>query len=245
MATTAAGRGSQRMYSDLAEWWPLISAPADYAAEAAAFLAMLPKADAPRTMLELGSGGGNLASHTKAHFEMTLCDLSPEMVAVSRRINPELPHLVGDMRTLRLDRTFDVVLIHDAIMYCTTRADVRAALATAAMHCRAAGCLLIVPDCVRESFEPSTDHGGEDGADGRGVRYLEWTFDPDPTDDTFETVYALVLRSADGRTRVELDRHVEGLFSERDWLAWLTEVSVDARVVVDQWDRHVFVGVKR
>src|SRR5262249_31486087 len=136
-----------RMYSDLAEWWPLISAPADYAEEAAEFLAMIPTAERRRTMLELGSGGGNLASHLKAHFELTLSDLSPEMLAVSRRLNPELPHSVGDMRSVRLGRLFDIVLIHDAIMYCTTQADVRAALATAAAHCRPGGCVLIVPDC--------------------------------------------------------------------------------------------------
>jgi len=35
------------------------------------------------------------------------------MLELSRTINPELEHLVGDMRTIRLGRTFDAVLIHD------------------------------------------------------------------------------------------------------------------------------------
>ena len=44
------------------------------------------------------------------------------------------PRLYGDMRSLRLPRQFDVVLIHDAIMYATGPADVQAALRTAAIH---------------------------------------------------------------------------------------------------------------
>ena len=48
-----------KLYSELARWWPLLSAPEDYAEESAFYrqtlLAACPSA---RTMLELGSGGG-------------------------------------------------------------------------------------------------------------------------------------------------------------------------------------------
>ena len=50
-----------------------------------------------------------------------MTDLSAEMLAVSRTVNPECEHLRGDMRSLRLHRCFDVVLIHDAIMYVVSR----------------------------------------------------------------------------------------------------------------------------
>jgi ubiquinone/menaquinone biosynthesis C-methylase UbiE len=92
-----------KMYSELAPWWPLLSAPADYAEEAASFLEMIERQPGERpTLLELGSGGGNLASHLKADVRATLSDLSPDMIAVSRALNPELEHIQGDMRTLRL-----------------------------------------------------------------------------------------------------------------------------------------------
>jgi hypothetical protein len=52
-----------KLYEELAEWWPLFSAPADYAAEAAFFAELLTDSckASPRTVLELGSGGGNNA----------------------------------------------------------------------------------------------------------------------------------------------------------------------------------------
>jgi SAM-dependent methyltransferase len=110
-----------RFYTDLASWWPLISAPEEYAEEAAFAASLLRMANPPtRTVLELGSGGGSNAFHLKSEFELTLVDLSEEMLAVSRQLNPECEHLLGDMRTVRLGRCFDAVLVHDAIDYMTT-----------------------------------------------------------------------------------------------------------------------------
>jgi trans-aconitate methyltransferase len=143
-----------KLYDELAEWWPLFSAPPDYAEEAAFFADVLSQAcnPPPRTVLELGSGGGNNALYLKSKFEMTLVDLSPQMLAVSRTLNPECEHREGDMRTVNLGRAFDAVFIHDAVAYMTTAADLGAAIRTARRHCRAGGVALIVPDCVRETF---------------------------------------------------------------------------------------------
>src|SRR5262245_28363274 len=106
-----------RAYTDLAEWWPLFSPPSHYDEEACDLLLTLPAAPAARpvTAPELGAGGGSLASHLKRHIALTLSDLSPQMLANSRILNPECEHVVGDMRSLNLLRTFDLVFIHDAI----------------------------------------------------------------------------------------------------------------------------------
>jgi len=234
-----------KLYNDLAAWWPLLSAPADYKEEADVFRPLLFEAceTPPRTLLELGGGGGNNASHLKTHFQMTLVDLSPGMLAASRMLNPECKHIEGDMRTLRLGRLFDAVFIHDAIMYMTSVHDLRRAMETAFVHCRPGGVALFVPDHVRETFTPSTDHGGHD--DGhRGLRYLEWTYDPDPNDTTYVVDFAYLLREADGTTRVEHDRHIDGLFSRDEWLQLLRAVGFQPKIVADPWRQDVFVAVK-
>jgi trans-aconitate methyltransferase len=233
-----------RFYADYADWWPLFSPPEEYVEEAADLLDLLggPSPAGARTLLELGSGGGSLASHLKSHFALTLTDRSPGMLAVSRLINPECEHLVADMRNLRLDRRFDVVLIHDAIMYATEPAHVRAALATTAAHCRPDGIVAVLPDVVRETFTPGTDVGGHDASDGRGLRYLEWSWDPDPVDDTYVVDYAFLLRDATGAVRVVHDRHVEGLFPRASWLRWFEEAGLSAKSSVDRWNREVFIA---
>ena len=235
-----------RAYTDLAAWWPLFSPPSHYVEEAQDLLpTLLAAPDAPpATLLELGAGGGSLAYHLKGHLTLTLSDLSPQMLANSREVNPECEHVVGDMRTLDLGRIFDLVFIHDAIMYATDEASVRATLGTAARHCRPGGGLVVVPDHVRETFEPETSHGGQDAPDGRGLRYLQWSWDPDPSDTTFEVAYAFLLRAADGSMRVESDHHIEGLFPRAAWLTWLGDAGFYATSRLDQWQRDVFSGRK-
>jgi SAM-dependent methyltransferase len=244
--------GAPKLYGELSSWWPLLSAPEDYAEEAAFYVNALRDAGerSPDTLLELGSGGGNNASHMKTHFrETVLVDRSPGMIAVSRQLNPDCEHLVGDMRTVRLGRQFDRVFIHDAICYLTTLEDVKHALETAFMHCAPGGAALFCPDHVRENFRPSTDCGGHDGAEG-SLRYLGWMWDPDPSDCTYTVDYAYLLRGADGSVGVEHDRHIEGLFHRSEWLRMLTEAGFFPQVLpfehseVEPGTHEVFLGIR-
>ncbi len=253
-----------KLYRELASWWPLLSAPGDYAEEAAFYERVLRGACSfpPRTLLELGSGGGNNASHLKRNLELTLVDPAEGMLEVSRALNPECEHLAGDMRSVRLGREFDLVFIHDAIAYMTTVDDLRLALETAWIHTRPGGAALFAPDFVRETFEPGTDSGGEDEAGGeeagedgsrhrfpRGMRFLEWSWDPDPGDTQYTVDYVCVLRERDGSVTVEHDRHVEGLFLRDTWLGLIEEAGfLPERVPFphSEVDREleVFVGRK-
>ncbi len=231
-----------RFYDELADWWPLFSPPVHYLEEAEDLLPRLGPQPAGAALLELGSGGGSLAFHLKRHFTLTLTDRSAGMLAVSRAVNPECEHVPGDMRTLRLGRQFDVVLIHDAIMYMTTPDDLGAALRTAARHCRPGGVVAVLPDYVRETFTTGTEDGGEDAEDGRGFRYLEWRWDPDARDRTYLVDYAFLMRERDGRVTVEHDRHVEGLFTRDEWLSQFRAAGLDAQSTVDRWARDIFVA---
>lgn len=175
-----------KMYGELAEWWPLLSPPEEYADEAE-FLAEIISGTGLSdlaSLLELGCSGGGNAYHLKKLFaQVTLTDISQYMLEVSRRLNPDCEHRLGDMRNLRLDRQYDVVFIHDAIDYMLTSIELRQAIETAFVHSKPSALAIFAPDHVRETFEPSTDHGGTDPAD-RALLYLEWTHDPDENDTT-------------------------------------------------------------
>ena len=87
-----------RMYDELAPWWPLMSAPADYEEEAAFYGALLaggaraPAAHAARARQRRRQQRVAL----KARFAMTLVEPARRACCeVSRALNPECEHVAG------------------------------------------------------------------------------------------------------------------------------------------------------
>lgn len=236
------------MYDELVSWYRLLDPPADHRDEAAvyrdALLAAVPKA---RTLLELGAGAGHNALFLKQHFECTLTDISEGMLQLSRELNPECEHLSGDMRTLRLGRSFDVVFVHDAVCYMQSAEELRAAMVTAFEHLEAGGAVLIAPDVDRESFAEETQLYEVDEG-GRSLRCLEWMWDPDPNDTRYSVDYVFLLREGDKMQTLH-DRHIEGLFPRQRWLELLTSVGFESRLVKRDLDDggldYVLLGLKR
>ncbi len=220
-----------KLYTKLARWWPVLSSPLNYKEEATRFHEIIKKhCRNVKTVLELGCGGGNNASYLKKYYQMTLSDISPAMLRVSKRLNPECKYIRGDMRSLRLGREFDCVFIHDAIMYMTSEKDLMKAIETAYRHCRPKGILLVVPDIFKENFKTKTSHGGNN-VGKVALRYLEWDYDPDPTDQTFVTDFAYLMRDGRGKVKIEYDRHILGLFSRRQWLRIFKSVGFRTKIV--------------
>jgi SAM-dependent methyltransferase len=221
-----------KLYGELAaRWYRLVDPVGDHLDEAACYEAALLRAASvrPETLLELGAGAGNNAFYLKRRFRCTLTDLSPDMLALSRDLNPECEHLVGDMRTLRLGTSFDLVFVHDAVNYLTAEQDLRAMAETAFVHTRPGGAALFAPDFVKESFKENSELlDGEEG--DRALRCVEWMWDPDPNDTTITVDYVFVLREH-GTTTVHHDQHIEGLFSRATWLHILEGVGYSVEVV--------------
>ena len=213
-----------RMYGDFAHLWPLISPPEDYAEEARHWREALREKLGPgrHEILELGVGGGNNLSHLTDEFQATAVDLSEKMLRNSMRLNPEVEHHVGDMRSVRLGRKFKAVLIHDAINYMLSEEDLRLAFATAVAHLRPGGVFVTAPDHFRETFHgPRIDHSTR--SDGKTeLTYIEYEYDPDPGDTTVETIMFYRIRE-EGGLRIEQNRHVTGLFSKATWIGLMEE----------------------
>jgi SAM-dependent methyltransferase len=240
-----------RLYRDLAEWYPLLTPVGDYAEDAAFYLRLFQSHGRrpPRSLLDLGSGGGHNAYHLKSALACTLVDLSPAMLAISRRLNPECEHVEGDMRSVRLGRVFDCVLVHDAVVYMASRGDLARAIRTAFEHTAPGGVALFLPDFVEETFEQAVETGGSDG-EGRGLRYLEWRWKRPGEDETYVTDMAYLLRDTDGSVDVVHDRHVMGLFPRAAWQEGIAEAGFRPTGVpfeprpVSGGAPEVFVGVR-
>lgn len=240
-----------RLYRELADWYPLLTPVGDYA-EGAAFYRRMFEVHCqrlPRTLLDLGSGGGHTAAHLKAMLACTLVDLEPAMLGLSRRLNPECEHIHGDMRSVRLGRIFDCVLVHDAVSYMTSRTDLISAIVTAFTHTAPGGVALFQPDFVSETFKPGTETGGSDG-NRRALRYLEWRWVPDSKTDTYVTDMAYLLRGVNGAVEVSYDRHVMGLFPRTVWLELIAAAGFEPLAVPFEHSSYsdtgpeVFLGLR-
>jgi hypothetical protein len=135
------------------------------------------------------------------------------------------------------------VLIHDAIMYLTTEDDLTAALATARAHLAAGGVLVVLPDCVAESFTPGIETGGKDDEAGRGLRYICWNHAPAAGTTVHHADYAILLRDTDGLARAVYDRHTIGIFPRDTWRAAFARAGLAGLTIrPDPWREDVFIA---
>lgn len=223
-----AVQDEMKLYKEMADWWPWMSPHTEYEEEAHLYLAIIQRYHPTvKKALEFGSGGGSNAYYLKRHFSMVLSDLSPEMLSVSRQLNPDCKHLEGDMRSIDAGETFDLVFIHDAVTYFTDPADLTAVMENAKKHLRDKGILFIMTDQFKETFQPQTSHGGID-REGRGFRYLEWTDDRDPSDQKTETEYLYIMKNEKGEIARDSDSSESGLFSMGTWEQLLAEAGFKA-----------------
>jgi SAM-dependent methyltransferase len=123
---------------------------------------------APRSVLDIGCGTGrHLEALAKTVTECWGTDLLASNIAYARASRPHLRFVQADMRTLRLDRTFDVITsLGNVLSYALTDADLACTVDTYAAHAHR-GTLLILDvlnarsyldsDAFRERIEGSVD----------------------------------------------------------------------------------------
>lgn len=136
------------VFAAYSQYYDLLYRDKDYAGEARYVHELIEKhRPGARTVLDLGCGTGRHAALlAERGYELTGVDLSEEMLKVARATAPQLSFMQGDVRSVRLNRKFDVVasLFH-VMSYQTTNADLRAALATLREHLSPGG--MFVFDC--------------------------------------------------------------------------------------------------
>lgn len=141
------------VFDAYARYYDLLYRDKDYAGEAQFVHQKLQAHGVPGPkLLELGAGTGRHGVELhRLGYEVTGVDLSENMIAQARSRVAGLrgaavaaPHFeVGDIRTVRLARTFDAVIsLFHVISYQVTLEDLRAAVETAAQHLRRDGVLI-------------------------------------------------------------------------------------------------------
>jgi len=136
------------VFGSYSKYYDLLYRDKDYAGEARYVHELIARhRPSARSVLDLGCGTGRHARLLAEHdYKVTGVDLSEEMLAVARAASPNGSFFQGDVRSLRLGRTFDVVLsLFHVMSYQTTNSDLQAALSTVREHLTPGG--LFVFDC--------------------------------------------------------------------------------------------------
>ena len=220
---------TSHLYTDLAWLWPMWGdATKEYAHYCQHVTALIRQhAERPATtLLDMGCGGGKNASNLKREFNVTGLDLSFTMLEQAKNSNPECTFVQGDIRTCRLGRTFDAVLMDDAISHMNCVTDFVAAFGTAHAHLSPGGVLVVTPDLTTETFEQNRTVSTSATRDGLDVVFVENVYDPDPADEQYEATILYLIREC-GRLRIETDHWTMGIFSLDNWRQVLHETGFD------------------
>lgn len=203
-------------YNELAWTDDWLVNPAEYEDEVKVYVDLIKHiaAEPPRTLLHLGSGSGGYDQIFKRHFTVTGVDLSLGMLHKARAAHPEIEYIEGDMRTLRLNRQFDAVVIPDSIDYMVSPDDLRKAIQTAVEHLKTGGVLLVVGKTEATFKNNNFAYTGE--KDGVHVTLLENNYASPFRPNTYEATFVFLIRQQ-GELTIHTDHQVLGLFSQTTW----------------------------
>lgn len=206
-----------RLYQDLSWLWPLWEKVGEYKPESDQFIKLVnryyPNA---KTLLDIACGGGKNDYYLKKRFAVTGVDLSPQMIAQARRLNPKAEYHVGDMRSFDLKRQFDVVFFNDGIIYMISIPDLTKALRNARRHLNPGGLMVLYVEDCKERFKQSKTSVWRSAAKSYDITYIENDYDPDPRDSAYQMAFVYIIRRGK-QLRIEHDTHTAGLFSLAQW----------------------------
>jgi SAM-dependent methyltransferase len=166
------------------------------------------------SMLHLGCGAGMLDYHFKQHYSVTGVDLSRGMLDLAMNRNPEVKYLSGDMRTVELNRKYDVVAIPDSVNYMASLEDLHLAISNATSHLKKGGILLIVTS-VKEDFRENNFvyYGEKDD-----VHVTVFENNHIVSESTYEAAIVYLIREK-GDLKIYHEVHTLGLFTRDQWLS--------------------------
>ncbi|HOI29816.1 MAG TPA: class I SAM-dependent methyltransferase [Melioribacteraceae bacterium] len=203
-------------YNELAWVDDLLSDPDEYSEEVSIYNDLIKRNSRrlPETLLHFGSGAGGHDAFFKEHFNVTGVDLSTGMLNKARARHPEIEYIEGDMRTVRLNRLFDAVVIPDSIDYMASEENLNLAVMNASRHLKPGGVLLIVGKTFETFSNNNFAYTGE--KDGIHLTVLENNYINPYKPGTYEAAIFYLIRK-EGELTVRSEIHHLGLFPESVW----------------------------
>jgi SAM-dependent methyltransferase len=202
-----------RLYHDLSWLWEILVSEEEYIPEVEFVKKMVKsyKKSPGDELLDVGCGGGHHGLFLKKDFKVTGIEKNENMLEFARRRNPEVEYNLGDMRTFRLNRKFDVVIAMDMIMYNLTYSDMEKTLVNFSGHLKTGGVMIFFLEDLKENFEQNRTRFKKHHIGELEAVLVENHYDPDTSDTEFESHLIFLIREK-GKFRLEVDLHRMGLF---------------------------------
>ncbi len=242
-------------YNELAWADDLLSDPDEFSKEIYIYIDFIKRNSRikPETLLHLGSGSGHYDTIFKNHFKVTGVDISMGMLAKARARLPEIEYIEGDIRTVRLNKLFDAVIIPDCIDYMVTADDLKQVVENASRHLKPGGLLLIVGKTLETFRDNNFAYTGE--KDGIHITVLENNYINPYKPDTYEASIFYLIRK-EGELTVRSEVHYLGLFPEALWNKIFTETGFELKkeplndmyknnlIGEGEYPLTIFIGIK-
>jgi SAM-dependent methyltransferase len=229
------------LYTTHAHLWSLISPLDSYEAEMVEWCGLVEGRDI-REVLDLGSGGGHHLYHLVCGLESlsggVAVDLSGQMLRELSTLLPQFETSEHDMTTLRMNRQFDLVTVHDSFCYLTQLEQIGQLFETIRLHLSPSGMSLVKLDAIADGFEGPYRYLTTFENEEREVTLTHYEWDPQAGDGWLEVVYLFLERECDQVTTRE-ERHRLGLFSKEQLLKMASACGLSGSFhQLERWDEE-------
>lgn len=207
-----------------------------------------------RDILDVACGtGAHAALLVKSGHNVVGIDLNEEMLEIARRKVRNAIFVKGDMRDLKLDRTFDAVIcMFSSITYNQTLSELRKTLSGFHKHLKAKGIVVFDTHFLRENFVHG--HRGMTGYDDDELTIARFSFS-EKLGRKGRYTFSYLIREGNDFNYLKGDVHEIGLFSLSEIIRVMREAGFTAEVYWNftmkrpskrskSWGDFVFVGAK-
>jgi ubiquinone/menaquinone biosynthesis C-methylase UbiE len=154
-------RAGPSQFYELAEYYDPLTDWKDYRGESDRIESIARRFGRPgRTAwLDVACGTGRHLEFLRRRHPTVGLDASRQMLRIAHRRLPGIRLILGDMRSFRLSRRFDVVsCLFSAIGHLKTEDDVRTTFANFSRHLKPGGVTIVEPWILPSAFRPGTIH---------------------------------------------------------------------------------------
>jgi SAM-dependent methyltransferase len=213
-------------YNDLAWTDHIIAPPDEYAKETEPLINAIKEhsVNKVKTLLHLGCGAGGNDYIFKRYYQVTGIDISEKMLEIARDLNPEAVYHHGDMRTIELDKCFDVVVAPESIDYMIDENELYNAIMTAQKHLKPGGLFLVMANTAERFSQNNFVYTGS--RDDIEITLFENNYNPQYPGTTYEAMLIYLIRRK-GKLEIYNDHHILGLFKLEIWLDLFKKAGFD------------------